>query len=77
MDKGGKDPKVLAQAAKHFEKFFTSEVRCRASREEKLLEDDSGVCRYHGQFCLCLRAPWRSTRKLYTLLPGSEGEQRM
>jgi len=26
MDKGGKDPKVLAQAAKHFEKFFTSEV---------------------------------------------------
>ena len=27
MDKGGKDPKVLAQAAKHFEKFFTSEVR--------------------------------------------------
>ena len=27
MDKGGIDPKVLAQAAKHFEKFFTSEVR--------------------------------------------------
>ena len=34
MDKGGKDPKVLAQAAKHFEKFFTSEVRQKSVREK-------------------------------------------
>ena len=43
MEKGGKDQKVLAQAAKHFEKFFTSEVRWRSSREQMLLEDDSQV----------------------------------
>ena len=34
MDKGGKDPKVLAQAAKHFEKFFTSEVRRKSVRKK-------------------------------------------
>ena len=35
MDKGVKDPKVLAQAAKHFEKFFTSEVRSGPLKRSK------------------------------------------
>ena len=43
----------------------------------KVIVGVSGVRRYHGQLCLRVRAPRRSTRELYTFLPRFKGEQRM
>ena len=73
MDKGGKDPKVLAQAAKHFEKFFTSEVRRKGVRKS-YLGYHLGVRRHHGQLRFRLRAFGCSTWELYPFLPRSKGD---
>ena len=73
MDKGGKDPKVLAQAAKHFEKFFTSEVRLKSVRKS-YLGFHLGVRRHHGQLRFRLRAFGCSTWELYPFLPRSKGD---
>ena len=42
---GSKDPKVAAQAAKHFEKFFSSEVRNICTHKYKGTDNEKNVCR--------------------------------